>query len=1020
MQKMINSELRYRRLFEAAQDGILILDAKTGMIEDVNPYLIKILGYSREEFIKKRIWEVGAFIDIESSKEAFEALQENEYIRYEDLPLRTKGGRLIQVEFVSNVYQAGEEKVIQCNIRDITEHKQIIAALQENEKKYHDLIDQSPDGYFIIEVSGNILTVNEAMCKALKFNEEEFLSMSIWDIIPEKLLDQYRERLTKILKGESLQEAAEYEVYGKNGNIHYVEVLSAPRYSGGNIIGFQGVARNISDRKRAESALLESEEKFRKLVKHLPTMVYTVAIGGTGASIYVSPQIETLFGYTSDEWLADPELWSKSLHPDDRQHVLKRTGHTDQINKPFNMEYRMFTRDGRLMWVHDQVTLVYDPKGQPIYWQGIILDVTERKQMEHDIRLRTEDLSLINTLNEAANLGKNINDLVIILTNELKGMIPDYHSASVYLLDSNAKYLQLRNLTLPAALIEKIENVIGRPIPNIEIPIQKDGYFQKVLGNEQGNIINDPRIIQQWIAEFTETTSLSPLIRKGLKKLIPQIHKLLNIKSVATVPLISSGKTIGLLDVTTSKYNLTEDNLKRIRDISSQVTAVIIRKQAEDQLTIANQELLHQNEEKEKQAAELVVANDGLRKAKADLGKLNEELEQRVIDRTQQLTQANRTKGEFFASMSHELRTPLNSILGLSETLLEQRRGPLNEKQEQYIRIMESNGQHLLAVINDILEVSKVEAGKLELRPDIVSIKELCESSLNFIRELAVKKSISVEFKNEQLISTLRADPQRLKQILVNLLSNAVKFTPANGAVSLEVHLNPEKDQISFSVKDSGIGITPENLPKLFTPFTQLDSSLSRQYEGTGLGLVLVLKLTELHGGSVKVESEPNVGSRFTITLPWSEHNPKEQKKTSKSTPPVNAIQDQEIDSLSWGKILLAEDTESNVLVISDYLMGCGYEVVVAHDGVEAIAMTEELSPDIILMDIQMPKMDGLEAIRRLRTAPKSASVPIIALTALAMPGDRERCLEAGATEYLSKPVSLKTLVKTISELLAR
>ena len=279
MQKMINSELRYRRLFEAAQDGILILDAKTGMIEDVNPYLINILGYSREEFIKKRLWEVGAFKDIESSKEAFENLQENEFIRYEDLPLRTKGGRLIQVEFVSNVYQAGEEKVIQCNIRDITEHKLIIAALQENEKIYHDLINQSPDGYFIIEVSGNILTVNEAMCKALKFSEEEFLAMSIWDIIPDKLLDQYRERLVKMLKGESLQEAAEYEVYGKNGNIHYVEVLSAPRYSGGNIIGFQGVARNISDRKRAESALLESEEKLRRLVEHLPTVVYTNSIG---------------------------------------------------------------------------------------------------------------------------------------------------------------------------------------------------------------------------------------------------------------------------------------------------------------------------------------------------------------------------------------------------------------------------------------------------------------------------------------------------------------------------------------------------------------------------------------------------------------------------------------------------------------------------------------------------------------------------------------------------------------------
>jgi PAS domain S-box-containing protein len=185
-QALQGSELRYRRLFEAAQDGILILDARTGMIEDVNPYLIAMLGYTREEFVEKKLWEVGAFKDIKASKEAFEELQDKEYIRYEDLPLKAKDGRLVQVEFISNVYWVGDEKVIQCNIRDNADHKLLIAALQANEQKYRDLLNQSPDGYFIIELSGNILTVNEAMCKELEFSEEEFLSMNIWDIIPEQ------------------------------------------------------------------------------------------------------------------------------------------------------------------------------------------------------------------------------------------------------------------------------------------------------------------------------------------------------------------------------------------------------------------------------------------------------------------------------------------------------------------------------------------------------------------------------------------------------------------------------------------------------------------------------------------------------------------------------------------------------------------------------------------------------------------------------------------------------------------
>jgi PAS domain S-box-containing protein len=260
-----DSELRYRRLFEAAQDGILILDARTGMIEDVNPYLINMLGYSREEFIKKKLWEVGAFRDIEASQEAFEALQEKEFIRYDDLPLKAKDGRLIQVEFVSNVYQVGDEKVIQCNIRDITERKRITVALQENEKKYFDMVNQSPDGIFTIGLSGNILTVNKTMCKELEFSEEEFLSMSIWDIIPEQYLDQHRKRLTKILAGQSLAEAAEYAVRGKDGKNRYVEVLSTPHYSGKDIIGFQGTARDITARKRAD-------ERIRRQLEHLTAL----------------------------------------------------------------------------------------------------------------------------------------------------------------------------------------------------------------------------------------------------------------------------------------------------------------------------------------------------------------------------------------------------------------------------------------------------------------------------------------------------------------------------------------------------------------------------------------------------------------------------------------------------------------------------------------------------------------------------------------------------------------------------
>jgi CheY-like chemotaxis protein/anti-sigma regulatory factor (Ser/Thr protein kinase) len=278
-------------------------------------------------------------------------------------------------------------------------------------------------------------------------------------------------------------------------------------------------------------------------------------------------------------------------------------------------------------------------------------------------------------------------------------------------------------------------------------------------------------------------------------------------------------------------------------------------------------------------------------------------------------------------------------------------------------------------------------------------------------------------YQNELSISSISADPRRLKQILINLLTNAVKFTPERGQVTLEVKTNPEQDRIAFSVIDTGIGIAPEDLHRLFQPFVQLDSRLQRQYQGTGLGLSLVQKLTDLHGGSVEVESELAQGSRFTIYLPLELETTAPAEGTEPNSE-LSSHQPKEKDPATFrevetrGTILIAEDNAANILTIADYLESHGYKIVLAQDGAEAIEKAQLATPDIILMDIQMPRMDGLEAMRRLRSDSHFASTPIVALTALAMPGDRERCLEAGATEYMSKPVSLKTLVKTIDELL--
>jgi len=348
-----------------------------------------------------------------------------------------------------------------------------------------------------------------------------------------------------------------------------------------------------------------------------------------------------------------------------------------------------------------------------------------------------------------------------------------------------------------------------------------------------------------------------------------------------------------------------------------------------------------------------------------------------------------------------------------SQVLLEGVHGPVSNKQADDIQTIKSSGEHLLGLINDVLDVSKVESGQFTLNLVGIDVNEVCKSSLVFVNQLAEKKSIRVDYSSIWPAPVIIADAKRLKQILVNLLTNAVKFTPNHGGVKLEVQTDTSAGVIRFSITDNGIGISAENISKLFKPFVQLDSSLSRSHQGTGLGLSLVRKLVELHGGSVEVQSEVGVGSCFTFVIPLREAH------VSNESRPVDSKNEANVSIQPHGtEVLLVDDDEVNAMVISDYLESFGHHVVYASGGQQMFSKLEETRPDIILMDIQMPNVNGLELSQRLRSDPRFDTVPIIAITALAMSGDRERCLEAGINDYLSKPLSLEKLRSMMEELL--
>lgn len=860
------------------------------------------------------------------------------------------------------------------------------------------------------------------------------------------------------------------------------------------VAGVLARARLNEERRRTEMVLRQSEERFRQVVSSISDHIYMSEISARGEHLnrYLSPNVEALTGYALDNFIADPKFWASTvIHPDDRSAAATQLecfakGQNSEV------EYRMIRADGQVIWVRDSGKVQSLGGSHIIY--GVVSDITGRKRAEEELQMRARQQAVVAELGQRALAGlvvsKLMDEAVALAAQTLK---VDYGKILEYLAERES-------LLLRAGLGWR-PGLVGQA----ELPAGSDSQAGYTL------LINEAVVVED-LSQETRFSGPGLLLEHGVVSgLSVVIHG------------GTGGRPYGVLEVhTTERRVFTGDDVHFLRAVANVLTQAIERRQAQRALEQEKALLAQRVEER---TAELSAANA-------------------------ELARATRLKDEFLANMSHELRTPLNAILGMSEVLRENIYGPLNQDQLNALGHIEEGGRHLLELINDILDLSKIEAGKLELAIATVYVGDVCQASLRFIKQIAQKKRIKVVSTLDQSVSTIQADERRLKQILVNLLSNAVKFTPEGGEVSLRVSGDEAHNAVRFTVADTGIGIAQEDMARLFKPFVQLDSKLSRQHEGTGLGLSLVSRLVEMHGGGVAVESVAGQGSSFTISLPWSETTETFQPGAEAQPPapvgqfgagrvlivedsPVAAdllaryveevgleasvhltdeqaldkvkafrprliMLDVQLPNLSgWevlaqlkadpetqaipvvvisvvderrrgmemgaadyllkpisrarlhaslrqilaGRavgpapaqppaaksgaseaplILLAEDNEANILTVSAFLEARGYRLIVARNGEEAIQRAQESRPAIILMDIQMPLLDGLEATRRLRADRELAATPIIALTALAMPGDREQCLAAGADDYLSKPISMRELAQMIERRLAQ
>ncbi len=360
-----------------------------------------------------------------------------------------------------------------------------------------------------------------------------------------------------------------------------------------------------------------------------------------------------------------------------------------------------------------------------------------------------------------------------------------------------------------------------------------------------------------------------------------------------------------------------------------------------------------------------------------------------------QIRENSRLKSEFLANMSHELRTPLNAILGFSEILKDNLAGKMTAQQQQEcLENIHASGRHLLSLVNDVLDLAKIEAGKLELQYEEFQLGATISEVLTVVRPLAEREGVTLQVDIDNDAVLVRADKGKFKQILYNLLSNAIKFTQEAGSATVKARTKQRSGQLVLQVRDTGIGIDPEHHDQIFSEFYQVEGSADRTYEGTGLGLALVKRLVGLHGGAIRVESQLGKGATFTVSMPLHGLRP---------------------DGHMRNRILVIEDNPSSLELSTLVLRGQGFKVDTATDGQEGLQKAKSQTYDLILMDIQLPGIDGLTVTRLLKADPRTSQTPIVALSARAMVGDEREALEAGCSGYITKPIEVKSFVNTVS-----
>jgi PAS domain S-box-containing protein len=971
-----HSENRLRQLLETTKVIPWEIDLKTWRFTYLGIQAEELLGYPIAEWYETDFWKNHLHPDDREKSIIFcqelTAECKNHQFEYRMFAV---DGRIVWLRDIINVVKEAETPtMLRGFMFDITDLKLFEETLKLRERA----ISSTNNGVVITDAQHPdypIIYVNPAFEKITGYTYGEVMGYNCRILQCQETEQPGLDELRAAIK-EGRSCTIVIRNYRKDGTLFWNELSISPIYDdNGKLTHFIGIQNDITKRQEAEAAIKEKEERWQLALQGNNDGIWDWNIKTN--EVFFSAHWKEMLGYEEHEIANNLDEWSKRVHPDDldwvrqiiKDHLTKKT--------PFYIsEHRVQCKDGSYKWILDRGQALWDEQGNAVRMVGSHTDITERVQVKQALEQQLQRTLLLKKITEKIRQTLDIKEIFATSAIEIGKALQVDRSLIHSYISEPTSYIPL----VAEYVVPGFSSMLGT-----EIPIETNPHAAQLISQDQ--------------AIATNNVYSEPLLQT-----LTSLCEAIQLKSMLAIRISHQGEPKGVICLHQCSHfrQWTPEEIELLEAVAAQFG-----------IGLTQAALL---EQETRQREELTFKNFALEQAK------------RAAEA------ANKAKSEFLAMMSHEIRTPMNAVIGMTGVLLDTN---LTSQQQDFVETIRSSGEALLSIINDILDFSKIESGKLELEKQSFDLRNCIEQVLDILAPKAEEKNIELAYLiNSQVPAQIISDVTRVRQILINLLGNAIKFTKT-GEVILSVHAKPIEGsiptayEILFAIKDTGIGIAPDKMERLFQPFSQADASTTRQYGGTGLGLVISKRLSEMMGGSLWVESQGCIGGEpnprwqneplisslqtfqgsvfyFTVTVPVDHLFPPEELSSY-------SVQ------LAGKRLLIVDDNPAHrkilQLTAESWQMET-YSAATAQEALEQLHLGTYF--DIAILDVRMPEMDGITLAQEIRKKSHCQNIPLLILTSLTKAETRKECDDSNLniSAYLTKPVKQSQLYNTLSEIL--